>query len=101
VVFGVDLGGFFGVMFGVETVGVGHGRVMRGLVMFAFFVLFRGVEVMFGSLGVMFRSLLMMLGAGVCGHYFTPKALVIHDRRVVRSARLAWGRCAPARLNAR
>src|SRR5471032_592519 len=59
---GVCLGGFVGVMRGVEMVGVGGVRVMRGFFVSTGVVMFRGFLVMACRVFVMLRRFPMMLG---------------------------------------
>lgn len=67
VLFGVCLGGFVGEMRGVEMVGVGDVRVMRGFFVSTRVVMFRGFLVMACRVFVMLRRFPMMLGC-LLGH---------------------------------
>ena len=62
VLVGVCLGGFVGEMRGVEMVGVGDVRVMRGFLVRTGVVMFRGFLVMACRVFVMLRRFPMMLG---------------------------------------
>ena len=61
VLVGVCFGGFVGEMRGVEMVGVGDVRVMRGFFVSTGVVMFRGFLVMTRRVFVMFRRFSMML----------------------------------------
>jgi hypothetical protein len=61
VLIGVVLGGFFGMLRGVQRVSVGDMGVMPGLLVIARFVVACRFPVMFGRVFVMLRRLMMML----------------------------------------
>jgi hypothetical protein len=67
VLVGVCFGGFVGEMRGVEMVGVGDVRVMRGFFVRTRVVMFRGFLVMACRVFVMLRRFPMMLGC-LLGH---------------------------------
>jgi hypothetical protein len=70
--FGVMLGGFGVMMFGLKSVAVGSVRVMRGLHVIASFVMFCGFMMMLRRVFVVFRSLLVMFVCHI-GSYLSLK----------------------------
>jgi hypothetical protein len=62
VVFRVRLGRLSGVILGVDVVRVGEMRMMVGVYVLAFLMMFGGLAMMLGSLLVMLGGFLVMLG---------------------------------------
>lgn len=67
------LGGFVGMMIGLEAVAVRDVRVVAGEVMFVLFVVLGGFAMMLGGLFVMVGGGLMMLGFVQGAHFFSPE----------------------------
>ncbi|HEY0145418.1 MAG TPA: hypothetical protein VGB93_04565 [Methylovirgula sp.] len=67
------LGGFVGMMIGLEAVAVRDVRVVAGEVMFVLFVVLGGFAMMLGGLFVMVGGGLMMLGFVQGAHFFVPR----------------------------
>jgi hypothetical protein len=83
----VCLGGFAGEMRGVEKVGVGDVRVMRGFFVSTGVVVFRGFHVMACRVFVMLRRFPMMLCC-LLGHEVSfvcrVRVLGLHNRQITR-----------------
>ena len=82
--FGMMLGGFTGMMFGLQTVAMRDMGMMAGQMMLALFLMFGGLAMVFGGLLVVFGSGLMMLGLVQSAHYRSPLESGYAARRVCR-----------------
>jgi hypothetical protein len=63
--FGMSLGGFFAVMFGMHMMGMGEMRMVRGGFMIAVFVVADGVAMMLGGLFVVVGGVGVMIGGAL------------------------------------
>ncbi len=81
--FGVMLGGFAGMMIGLQTVAMRDMGMVAGKMMLALVVMLGSLAVVLGGLFVMFGSGLMVLGFVQSGHYGSPQ----------KCGCAAWGVC--------
>ena len=80
----VMLGGFIGVMFGLNAMAVRDMGVMAGEVLITAFVVLGGFAMMLGSLFMMIGSGLMMLGFVQSAHFSLPFCAVCTASEVCR-----------------